>query len=280
MDISDITAADLEVDITGIIILKKYREQVTKGTKDDKYMITLAGYTRSVFQDFENFLRTKFHLIEVCIKLHLDEYISSSITYKLQPGIYIFSDITKALFNIFQSEYPGSLDVIDIKIDDITSKTKLVVRAGIRAIRFSERSFSSSILGFTPGWDYKHYNEYISQAFFNLNSTNKILLKCDVIDGSVVNGLRQPILYSFLLDKLVRYKVFSQPETVHYKKINKIILNTITFYLEDVINGEIDFNGETLTFKLQMIKVCYNIRVFLNLKLIVIVLVVDIDLLQ
>ena len=79
-------------------------------------------------------------------------------------------------------------------------------------------------------------------------------MKCGVIDGSVVNGLRQPILYSLLLDKPVGYKVFSQPETVHYKKINKSILNSITFYLEDVINGKIDFNGETLTFKLQMIK--------------------------
>ena len=68
-------------------------------------MITLAGYTRSVFQDFENFLRTKFHLIEDCIKLLLDEYISSSITYELQPGIYTFRDISEALFNIFQSEY-------------------------------------------------------------------------------------------------------------------------------------------------------------------------------
>ena len=34
-----------------------------------------------------------------------------------------------------------------------------------------------------------------------LSSTTKIHLKCDVIDGSVVNGLRQPIIYSFVLDK-------------------------------------------------------------------------------
>ena len=74
-------------------------------------------------------------------------------------------------------------------------KTKLVVRPGIIAIRFDENSFFSTILGFTSGWDYKHYNKYISQTILYLSSTNKIHLKCDVVDGSVVDGLRQPKLY-------------------------------------------------------------------------------------
>ena len=80
-------------------------------------------------------------------------------------------------------------------------------------------------------------------------------MKCDVIDGSVVNGNRQAILYSFVLDKPSGYKVFSEPETIHYKKINKSVSNTITFYLEDDNNKEVDFNRETLTFTLQMIKI-------------------------
>ena len=131
----------------------------------------------------------------------------------------------------------------------------MLVRSGIIAIRFDEKSFFSTILGFTPGWDYKHYNQYISQKIVNLSSTNKIHLKCDAIDGSVVNGVRQPILYSFVLDKPSGYKVFSGPETIHFKKINKSVLNTITFYLEDDSDKEVDFNQETLNFALQMIKV-------------------------
>ena len=79
-------------------------------------------------------------------------------------------------------------------------------------------------------------------------------MKCDIIDGSIVDGFRQPILYSFVLDKKPGYKVFCEPETIHYKKINKSVLNTITFYLEDDNNKVVDFNGETLTFTLQMIK--------------------------
>ena len=63
--------------------------------------------------------------------------------------------------------------VIDIDFDSITRKTKMVVRPGIKAIRFDEKSFFSTILGFVPHWDYKHYNENISQKIVNLSSIIK-----------------------------------------------------------------------------------------------------------
>ena len=255
LDFSDITAADFQDDIIAPNIFKEYKEQVTKRMKDEQYMKILAIYIDSVFQEFKSFLRTEVDLVGDDIKLVLDEYNSSFITYELQPGIYIFKEISEALSNILQTEYPGPNNVIDFEYYDITMKTKLVVRSGIIAICFDEKSFFSTVLGFTSGWDFKHYNDYISQKNVNLGSTNKIHLKCDVIDGSVVNGLRQPILYSFVLDKLPGYKVFSEPETIHYKKTNKSVLNTKTFYLEDDNNEEVEFNGETLTFTLQMIKI-------------------------
>ena len=223
--------------------------------KDDKYMNIVAGYVSSVFQDFESYLGTECDLIEDDNKLVLDEYNSSFITYEISPGIYTFKDISKALFNILQIEYPGPSNGIDIEYDDVTMKTKLVVRSGIIAIRFDEKLFFNTVLGFTPGWDYKHYNKYISQKSLKLGSTNKINLKCDCIDGSIQDGVGQPILFSFVLDKKQGYKVFCEPETIHYKKINKSVLDTIAFYLEDDKNEEVIFIEETLTFLLQMVKI-------------------------
>ena len=49
--------------------------------------------------------------------------------------------------------------------------------------------------------------------------------------------------------------MFCQPETIHYKKTNESFLNTLKFYLEDDNNKEINFNGETLTLTLKMIKI-------------------------
>ena len=129
----------------------------------------------------------------------------------------------------------------------------MVLRPGNIAIRFDEKSFISTILGFTQHWDYKHYNEYISKKIVKLSTTNEIDLNCDVIDGSLVNGSRQPILYSFVLDKPAGHKFFSRPELVHYKKINESVSNTITFYLDD--NHEVDFDQEVLTFTTVLVKV-------------------------
>ena len=124
-------------------------------------MSFLAGYIRSIFQDFESYLRTEVDLVEDDIRLVLDEYNSSFIAYELEPGIYTVKDLSESVFNILQPEYEASSNVIVIVFDDITMKTRLVVRPSIIAISIDEESFFSTILGFTSGWDYKHYNEYI-----------------------------------------------------------------------------------------------------------------------
>ena len=94
-------------------------------------------------------------------------------------------------------------------------------------------------------------------------------LECDGIDGSVVNGLRQAILYSFVLNKLPGYKVFYEPDTIHYKKTNNCVLITTTLYLEDDNHEETTFNGETLTFTLQLFKIWTIKWAFKNLKVLV-----------
>ena len=130
-------------------------------------------------------------------------------------------------------------------------------------LSFDEKSFFHTLLKFDPYWDYKPTNAfhaespgvYVIDNVLNLNTIKKFHLKCDVIVGSIQDGVRQPILFSFVLDKPSGYKVFCQPETIHYKKIKKSVLNTLMFYLEDNNYEEVNFNGETLTFTLQMIKI-------------------------
>ena len=131
-------------------------------------------------------------------------------------------------------------------------------------LRFDKRSFFHTLLGFTPYWEYKttiaiHADSpgicTSDKIKLNLNTINKIHLKCDCIDGSIQDEVRQPILFSFVLDKPSGYKVLCEPETIHCKKINKSVRNTITVYLEDDNNEVVNFNGETLTFTLQMIKI-------------------------
>ena len=53
--------------------------------KDDKYMYILSGYSSSIFQDCESYLRTEVDLVQDDVRLVSDEYNSSFITYKIHP---------------------------------------------------------------------------------------------------------------------------------------------------------------------------------------------------
>ena len=184
----------------------------------------------------------------------LKQYNEKFVSYELDPGNYTIEDIQKAVCPL--GDHKGTLQ---IEYDDLNKKVKLILtRFGetFGTLRFDKKSFFHILLGFTPYWDYKPTGVYTSdKIILNLNTINKIHLKCDIIDGSIQDGVRQPIIFSFVLDKPSGYKVFCEAETIHYKKINKSVLNTITFYLEDDNNKEVNFNGDSLTFTLQMIKI-------------------------
>ena len=118
---------------------------------------------------------------------------------------------------------------LQIEYDDINMKTKhIFTRFGgnFGTLRFDEKSFLNTSLVFTPFRDYEPTNalqadsptKYTSEKISNLSTIKKIHIKCDIINGSVVNGLRQPTFFSFVLDKPTGYKVFCERETIHFKK--------------------------------------------------------------
>ena len=97
-------------------------------------------------------------MVEGDIRLVVDEYNSNFITSELQLCIHTLKDLSEVLFRILQPEYEGFHNAIDINFDN-SMKTNLVVRPGNIALRFDEKSFFSTIFGFTPHWDYKDFNE-------------------------------------------------------------------------------------------------------------------------
>ena len=148
------------------------------------------------------------------------------------------------------------------------------------------KKFFSTLLGCISYWAYKPTSAVLadSPGVFtsdkNLNLNTIDFFKCDVIDDSIGDSLRQPILYSFLLDKLPGHKLFCDPETINYKKVNKSVLNTIKFLIEDNNRKEVNSKQKALTFTLQLIKIRNNKWAVKVLKLIVIALVKNTTLVQ
>ena len=87
-----------------------------------------------------------------------------------------------------------------------------------------------------------------SDRFFNITGIDKVHLKCDCIQGCIVNGVREPIVYSFALSSPPGHKIYKEPRIKLFKNVNKSILSVITFYLEDDGHKPVDFNNETTPF--------------------------------
>ena len=218
LNISEITDDHLEDETLAPRIAETYWKLISDKTSHDGYIILLTGYANSSFRDFESYLRIFVGLEEDNIRLILKQYNEKFVIYQLDPGNYTIEDLKKAVYSLGDHER-----TLQIGYDDLNKKVKLdLSRFGstFETLRFDEKSFFHTLLGFTPYWDYKPGVYTSDKIILNLNTINKIHLKCDIIDGCIQDGVRQPILFSFVLDKPSGYKVFCQPETIHYKKIN------------------------------------------------------------
>ena len=244
-------------------------EQVRK-----KGLILINDYSLSslgMFKDeiLEELKNVKYNDLEDLVyrfKLTYDEimdildlkYIPTKRTgYSIEPNIYNVADLNKTLKNIL----PDNLK-INISIDGRKYKTDLEIN---QTLIFTNKSFFYTILGFTQSHSYPlddiegFYQliagSYKSERPINITRVDKVHLKCDCIDGSIVNGIREPILYSFALDQPPVHKIYKEPKVKLFKKINKSVLSHITFYFEDDDYKAVDFNGETISFTCQLIKI-------------------------
>ena len=194
------------------------------------------GYARSPFRDFESYLRIVVVLDEDDIQLILKQNKSKFISYERTPGIYQIKDISEVVYKLGYQE-----ETLQIEYDNMSMKTNFFNRFGLTfgTLRFDEKYFCEALSGFKPYWDYKPTNTVhvdssgvvnTSEKVLNLSTRSKIRFKSDVNDGSLINGIQKPILFSFIIFKPPGHKVKMFLTILLKKKRNKSVLKTITFY--------------------------------------------------
>ena len=203
----------------------------------------LSDFDNQKYEIFEELKKVKYNDLEDLVyrmRLSYDEimdildlkYIPTKRTgYSLNPGIYEVVDLNNTLKYIL----PDNVKV-NITIDDIRLKSNLKIN---QTLIFTEKSFFYTILGFPqsrsyPPDDIDGFYQIIAGSYksdkpINITGIDKIHLKCDCIQGSIVNGIREPILYSFALSSPPGHKIYKEPRVKLFKKINKSILSHITF---------------------------------------------------
>ena len=218
----------------------------------------LKNLRKAKYNDLEDLVyRMQLTFIEVRDILDL-KYIPTKRTgYSLDPGIYEVVDLNKTLKYIL----PDNVK-ISVTIDDGSLKSNLKT---IQTLIFTNKSFFYTILGFTqlcsyPLDDIDGFYQLISGLYksarpINISGIDKIHLKCDCINRSIVNGVREPILYTFALSSPPGHKIYKEPRVKLFEKVNKSVLSHINFYFEDDDHKPVEFNGETVSFTCQLIEI-------------------------
>ena len=246
-----------EVRKRGDIIKIGGKEYKLSDFDNQKYEI-LEELKKVGYNDLEDLVyRMRLSYDEIMDILDLIYIPTKRTGYTLNPGIYEVVDLNNTLKYIL----PDNVKVT-ITIDDIRLKSNLEIN---QTLIFTEKSFFYTILGYIRSRSYPltdidgHYQliagSYKSDKPINITGIDKVHLKCDCIQGSIVNGIREPILYSFALNSPPGHKIYKEPTVKLFKKINKSVLSHITFYLEDDDHKAVDFNNETISFTCQLIKI-------------------------
>ena len=138
---------------------------------------------------------------EVIDILDLEYIPTKRIGSSLNPGIYEVIDLSNTLKYIL----PDNVKVT-ITIDDIRFKSNLKSN---QTLIFTNETFYYTKIGFTkshhgPLNDIEGFYQFLPGSYeddrpINITGIDKVHSKCDCIQSSILNGVREPILYSFAL---------------------------------------------------------------------------------
>ena len=166
-------------------------------------------------------------------------YEINAINSELQRFIMQKTGDKKAEKRIILAPNPNTLrcmlEVLDVKCQ----------------INFDEDDSLCTVLGF----DRKVYKvgRHESEHIVNIMSVNSILVHCDIIESSRLNGIEAPIIYTFFPDASPGDKIISIPRHLIYIPLTLNIISRMTCWVTDQNGKELDLQGEelTLTFHLK-----------------------------
>ena len=146
----------------------------------------------------------------------------------------------------------GPKDAVKLEPNFNTLKCIMTLSKGVK-VDMTLKNSLRSVLGFES----KVYNEgrHESENTVNIMSINSILVHCNLIGSSYLNGTLQPIIYSFFPNVSPGAKIVEKPSNIIYLPVSSDLIYQMTAWLTDQNNKPIDLRGEVLTIKFHF-RVC------------------------
>ena len=112
---------------------------------------------------------------------------------------------------------------------------------------FTHRNSIKSVLGFTKDEYESGIRE--SENIVNILVINSIFVHINVINGSIVNGSQEPVIYSFFPKVSPGYKIIQKPVNPIYLPLAINNIRDFHVRITDQNNIPLDLRGEEITIR-------------------------------
>ena len=181
--------------------------------------------------------------------------IDKGVTWKsikIPIGCYEIKAINDVLQRLIVGA-DGKGDKVIISLNNNTLKCILDINDANYQVDFTVENCLRTVLDF----DAKIYKRgrYESENFVDIMSVNSIMVHCDIIVASRVNGIEAPAIFNFFPNAVPGEKIVSRPRNLIYVPITLNVISHMACWLSDQNGNELDLRGEELTIMFYM-KTC------------------------
>ena len=173
------------------------------------------------------------------------------IDLKIPVGCYNITGINEALQLLLEEvkknlvqEKKQSYIVLTGNIN--TGKCILEITSDTTIIDFDINNSIRSVLGFEAK-KYIGGKRYESENKINIIRVHSILVHCDVINSSRVNGMLAPVIYNFSPNVSPAEQIVLQPKHLMYVPLSLSTISSMTSWITDQEGRALDLRGEQLT---------------------------------
>ena len=173
------------------------------------------------------------------------------IDLKIPVGCYNITGVNEALQLLlgevkknFVQEKKQSYITLTGNIN--TSKCELEITSDTTIVDFDINNSIRSVLGFEAK-KYIGGKRYESENKINIIRVYSILVHCDVINSSRVNGMLAPVIYNFSPNVSPAEQIVFQPKHLMYVPLSLSTISSMTSWITDQEGRALDLRGERLT---------------------------------
>ena len=173
------------------------------------------------------------------------------IDLKIPVGCYDITGINKAL-QLLLGEVKKSVvgeqkqPYIVLTGNRNTSKVVLEISTDTTIVDFDINNSIRSVLGFEAK-KYIGGKRYESENKINIIRVYSILVHCDVINSSRVNGMLAPVIYNFSPNVSPAEQIVFQPKHLMYVPLSLSTISSMTSWITDQEGRALELQGERLT---------------------------------